>query len=119
MKISIECPSEFQGNVMSSVNQRRGTIISSAEDGIFTAVEAEAPLAEMFGYATVLRSLTQGKAEFTMEFTKYLKVPKSLEDELIAKHKKYKQTRGKNGKIFKYKSFKNIGKIESEGIRER
>jgi len=88
MKISIECPSEFQGNVMSSVNQRRGTIISSAEDGIFTAVEAEAPLAEMFGYATVLRSLTQGKAEFTMEFTKYLKVPKSLEDELIAKHKK-------------------------------
>ncbi len=88
MKISIECPSEFQGSVMSSINQRRGTIISSAEDGIFTAVEAEVPLAEMFGYATVLRSLTQGKAEFTMEFTKYLKVPKSLEDELIAKHKK-------------------------------
>jgi len=88
MKISIECPSEFQGNVMSSINQRRGTIISSAEDGIFTAVEAEVPLAEMFGYATVLRSLTQGKAEFTMEFTKYLKVPKSLEDELTTKHKK-------------------------------
>lgn len=88
MKISIECPSEFQGNIMSSINQRRGTIISSAEDGIFTAVEAEVPLAEMFGYATVLRSLTQGKAEFTMEFAKYLKVPKSLEDELKAKHKK-------------------------------
>ena len=87
MKVSVECPSEFQGNVMSSINQRRGMITSSAEDGVFTTVEAEVPLAEMFGYATALRSLTQGKAEFTMEFSKYLKVPKSVEEELISKHK--------------------------------
>ena len=61
--------------------------MSSAEDGVFTTVDAEVPLAEMFGYATTLRSLTQGKAEFTMEFSKYLKVPKSVEEELISKHK--------------------------------
>ncbi|MBW2609446.1 MAG: elongation factor G [Deltaproteobacteria bacterium] len=82
MKVSIECPSEFQGNVMSSVNQRRGMIISAAEDGVFTTVDAEVPLSEMFGYATTLRSLTQGKAEFTMEFSKYSKVPESVAEEL-------------------------------------
>jgi elongation factor G len=87
MRVAVECPSEFQGNVMSSVNKRRGLIISSAEDGVFTTVEAEVPLAEMFGYATTLRSLTQGKAEFTMEFSKYSKVPESLEEELKTKHK--------------------------------
>jgi elongation factor G len=75
MKIAVECPSEFQGNVMASINQRRGSIMSSAEDGVFTTVEGEVPLSEMFGYATTLRSLTQGKAEFTMEFSRYSKVP--------------------------------------------
>jgi len=84
MKVSVECPSEFQGNVMSSINQRRGMILSSAEDGVFTTVDAEVPLAEMFGYATALRSLTQGKAEFTMEFAKYAKVPESIAEELKA-----------------------------------
>ncbi|MDY6972169.1 MAG: elongation factor G [Thermodesulfobacteriota bacterium] len=82
MKVSIEGPSEFQGNVMSSINQRRGLIMSSTEDGIFTTIEAEVPLSEMFGYATVLRSLTQGKAEFTMEFVRYSKVPESLAEDL-------------------------------------
>ena len=85
MKVSVESPSEFQGNIMSSINQRRGMIVSSAEDGVFTTVEAEVPLAEMFGYATTLRSLTQGKAEFTMEFSRYSKVPESVSDELKAK----------------------------------
>lgn len=78
MKVSVEGPTEFQGNVMASINQRRGLITSAVEDGAFTTVEAEVPLAEMFGYATNLRSLTQGKAEFTMEFSKYSKVPESL-----------------------------------------
>ena len=82
MKVSVESPSEFQGNVMGSINQRRGLITSFTEDGIFTTVEAEAPLADMFGYATVLRSLTQGKAEFTMEFSRYAKVPESIAEEL-------------------------------------
>jgi elongation factor G len=82
MKVSIEGPSEFQGSIMSSINQRRGLITSSSEDGIFTTIEAEVPLAEMFGYATTLRSLTQGKAEFTMEFSRYTKVPESLAEEI-------------------------------------
>jgi elongation factor G len=87
MRVSVECPSEFQGSVMSSINQRRGLIMSSAEDGVFATVEAEVPLAEMFGYATTLRSLTQGKAEFTMEFSRYSKVPESLAEELKLRHR--------------------------------
>ena len=93
MKVSVECPSEFQGNVMSSINQRRGLIMSSAEDGVFTTVEAEVPLAEMFGYATTLRSLTQGKAEFTMEFSRYSKVPESVEEELKERYKEKSKRR--------------------------
>jgi elongation factor G len=93
MKVSVECPSEFQGNVMSSINQRRGLIMSSAEDGIFTTVEAEVPLAEMFGYATTLRSLTQGKAEFTMEFSRYSKVPEPVEEELKERYKEKSKRR--------------------------
>jgi elongation factor G len=87
MKVAVECPSEFQGNIMSSLNQRRGLIMSSAEDGMFSTVEAEVPLAEMFGYATTLRSLTQGKGEFSMEFSRYVKVPESIEEELKLSHR--------------------------------
>lgn len=82
MKLSVESPSEFAGNVFASINQRRGIIVSSVEDGTFARVDAEVPLSEMFGYATVLRSLTQGKAEFTMEFLKYGKVPAAKAEEL-------------------------------------
>jgi len=96
MKLSVDGPSEFQGNVMGSINQRRGTIISSAEDGAFTAIEAEVPLAEMFGYATTLRSLTQGKAEFAMEFSRYTKVPESLSEAL--KGNKKKESKGEKKK---------------------
>ena len=92
MKVSVESPTEYQGNVMASINQRRGMILSTTEDGVFTSVDAEVPLSEMFGYATILRSLTQGKAEFTMEFSKYSKVPVSVADslkkELLEKSKK-------------------------------
>jgi elongation factor G len=91
MKVSVECPSDFQGNVMGSINQRRGMIMSSAEDGVFTAIDAEVPLAEMFGYATTLRSLTQGKAEFTMEFSRYARVPDSIAEELKKKHAEQKK----------------------------
>ncbi|MCL2801911.1 MAG: elongation factor G, partial [Treponema sp.] len=83
MKVSVEGPTEFQGNIFGSINQRRGIIASSVEDGTFSRVEAEVPLSEMFGYSTTLRSLTQGKAEFTMEFEKYAKVPQSVSEELI------------------------------------
>ena len=86
MKIAVEGPSEFQGNIFASINQRRGIISSSTEDGSFSKVEAEVPLAEMFGYSTVLRSLTQGKAEFTMEFEKYAKVPVSIFEALTKEY---------------------------------
>ena len=82
MKVVVEGPTEFQGNIFGSINQRRGVIISSTEDAAFCSVEAEVPLSEMFGYSTVLRSLTQGKAEFSMEFLKYGRVPQSIADEL-------------------------------------
>ena len=83
MKVAVEGPSEFQGAIMGSLNQRRGVIIGTFEEGNYTVVEAEMPLAEMFGYSTTLRSLTQGKAEFTMEFATYKQVPRSVSDELI------------------------------------
>lgn len=84
MKVSVEGPTEFQGNIFGSINQRRGIIVSSTEDGAMCTVDAEVPLSEMFGYATVLRSLTQGKAEFTMELSKYSRVPQSMAEELRA-----------------------------------
>jgi elongation factor G len=84
MKLSVEGPAEFVGSVFASINQRRGIIVSSVEDGLFVRVDAEVPLSEMFGYSTVLRSLTQGKAEFTMEFLKYARVPAQVAEELIA-----------------------------------
>ncbi len=87
MRVAVETPSEFQGAVLGSLNQRRGIILSTSEDGVFTTIESEVPLAEMFGYSTVLRSSTQGKAEFTMEFARYNPVPKSLAEEIVRKEK--------------------------------
>jgi elongation factor G len=91
MKVSVEGPTEFQGNIFASINQRRGVISSSTEDGTFSRVEAEVPLSEMFGYSTTLRSLTQGKAEFTMEFEKYGKVPQSISEALIKEFEQKKK----------------------------
>lgn len=85
MKVAVEGPSEFQGSIFGSINQRRGVIIASQEEGVNCSVEAEVPLSEMFGYSTTLRSSTQGKAEFTMEFAKFAKVPQSISAELIEK----------------------------------
>lgn len=82
MKVEVETPSEFQGNVFGSINQRRGMILTTTEENNSSRVVAEVPLSEMFGYSTVLRSLTQGKAEFTMELSRYAKTPTSVSDEL-------------------------------------
>ena len=87
MKVVVETPTEFNGAVMGLLNQRRGMIVGSQEDGVVSTIEAQAPLAEMFGFATVLRSSTQGKAQFTMEFFAYKQVPKSIAEE-IQKNKK-------------------------------
>ncbi|MDR1398543.1 MAG: elongation factor G [Treponema sp.] len=92
MKVSVEGPTEFQGNIYASINQRRGIITASTEDGSFSRVEAEVPLSEMFGYSTALRGMTQGKAEFSMEFERYGKVPSSKSDDLV---KAYEEKRKK------------------------
>ena len=88
MKLEVEGPGEFQGALLKTVMQRRGTVIGTTEeDGGFCRIEAEVPLAEMFGYATELRSQTQGKAEFTMEFSRYLPAPSDVQQELKEKYK--------------------------------
>jgi len=89
MRVSVEGPEEFQGAIYRSLMQRRGTIIGSTEDQGFARIEADVPLAEMFGYSTELRSATQGKAEFTMEFSRYAPVPLEVSEELL---KTYKST---------------------------
>jgi elongation factor G len=60
-------------------------IVGSQDEGVMSVIEAQIPLAEMFGYSTVLRSLTQGKAQFTMEFSTYRQVPQNLTEELMKK----------------------------------
>ena len=82
MRVSVESPSEFSGAVLTTLMQRRASIIGSEEDGVMAATDAEVPLAEMFGYATSLRSSTQGKAEFTMEFSRYAPAPDSVQERI-------------------------------------
>jgi elongation factor G len=86
MKLVVEGPAEFQGAALKTVMQRRGTVIGTTEEAGFCRVEAEVPLAEMFGYATDLRSQTQGKAEFSMEFARYLPCPNEVTKELLEKY---------------------------------
>ena len=84
MRLGVEAPSEHAGAVLTTIMQRRGTVIGQQEVGGVTITESEMPLAEMFGYATTLRSATQGKANFTMEFSRYLSVPAAVQAELVA-----------------------------------
>ncbi len=92
MKVAVEGPSEFQGAILGTLNQRRGMISGVTEDGNFSVIEGEVPLSEMFGYSTVLRSATQGKAEFTMEFSRYKPVPQSIAEELKKEYSEQKKT---------------------------
>ena len=85
MKVVVETPSEFQGSVMGSLNQRRAMIVGAQDEGVICVIESQVPLAEMFGYSTILRSLTQGQAQFTMEFATYRQVPRSIAEELVKK----------------------------------
>jgi elongation factor G len=94
MKVVVETPSEFSGGVLGGLMQRRAMIIGSQEDGQLSRIEAEVPLAEMFGYSTTLRSSTQGKAEFTMEFSRYLPVPAAMAEELMSKEAAKKAAAG-------------------------
>lgn len=95
MKVGIEGPEEFQGTMMGLISQRRGMLTGSAGNGGYAQIEAEVPLSEMFGFSTDLRSGTQGKGEFQMEFIKYAAVPKSVQDEMC---EKYRQKRAAENK---------------------
>ncbi|MBC8382212.1 MAG: elongation factor G [Candidatus Cloacimonetes bacterium] len=88
MKVSVETPSEFRGNIMAIINQNRGTVLDTVIDEHFTRIDSEMPLSETFGLATDFRSVTQGKADFTMEFSKYKPLPKNLEEELLKNKEK-------------------------------
>ncbi len=88
MKVEVSAPEEFQGNVLGLINQRRGMILGTTTQDAFTTVEADVPLSEMFGYSTELRSGTQGKGEFTMEFARYAPVPRNIQEELVKKYEK-------------------------------
>ena len=92
MKVVVESPTEFQGGVMGSLNQRRGIILGSQDEGVMCVIEARVPLSEMFGYSTVLRSSTQGKAQFTMEFNTYRQVPQSIAEDLMKKAQEEKKS---------------------------
>lgn len=90
MKLEVSAPEEFQGTVIGQINQRRGVIMGTETDTGYVTVESEVPLSEMFGYSTDLRSVTQGKGEFSMEFAKYAIVPKNIQEEMV---KEYQQKR--------------------------
>ncbi len=87
MKVDVTTPEDFMGDVIGNLNSKRGHIDGIDEHGTSRVVHALVPLAEMFGYATELRSMTQGRATYSMEFSRYSEVPTNLANELIAKSK--------------------------------
>ncbi|MEQ8262590.1 elongation factor G [Pseudohaliea sp.] len=87
MKVEVVTPEENMGDVVGDLNRRRGLISGMDETPAGKVVNAEVPLAEMFGYATDLRSATQGRATYTMEFAKYAEAPNNIADEIVAKNK--------------------------------
>ncbi len=84
MKVEVTTPEEFFGDVMGNLNSKRGQIYETMDRGMAKAIHAYVPLSEMFGYATDLRSMTQGRAAYSMEFDKYEKVPNNVAEKVIA-----------------------------------
>jgi elongation factor G len=87
MRVEVTMPEEFMGDVIGDINSRRGQIEGMDPRGSTQVVRAAVPLAEMFGYATDLRSMTQGRASYSMELSHYAEVPANLAAELVAKSK--------------------------------
>lgn len=86
MKVEVETPEDYMGDIMGDLNRRRG-MVQGMDDlpGGTKSIRAEVPLAEMFGYATQMRSMSQGRATYSMEFLKYQETPKNVADEIIKK----------------------------------
>jgi len=85
MKVEVVTPEEYSGDVIGDLNRRRGQITGMDETPAGKAITADVPLSEMFGYATTVRSMSQGRATFTMEFAKYIEVPPNIADGIIKK----------------------------------
>ena len=85
MKVEVEIPTEFQGPVTGAISSKRGVILGTESRQGYAVITSEVPLAEMFGYSNDLRSSTQGKGSFSMEFLKYQKVPSRFQEEIVRK----------------------------------
>ena len=83
MAVEVVTPDKFMGDVTGSLSSKRGLIEGMEQRGLNQAVKAVVPLSEMFGYMTTLRSMTEGRAGFTMEFLRYDIVPKNVADEIV------------------------------------
>jgi elongation factor G len=86
MKVEVVTPEENMGDVVGDLNRRRGLILGMDDNAMGKVIDAEVPLAEMFGYSTDLRSATQGRATYTMEFSKYAEAPKNVAEDIISKN---------------------------------
>ncbi len=83
MAVEVKTPGEFDGSLVGDLHSRRGMILSTETRESYTVIRAEVPLANMFGYATVIRSLSKGMATFTMEMARYARVPAKIAEEII------------------------------------
>ena len=89
MKVEVDVPEDFLGNVIGDLNSRRGQIEGQETEQSIAKVTASVPLAEMFGYATDIRSKTQGRGIFSMEFSHYAEVPRNVAEAIVAKSRGY------------------------------
>ena len=87
MAVEVVCPEDFMGDVIGDLNSRRGQVKNMDQRGNNKVVEADVPLANMFGYSTDLRSKTQGRATYSMQFSHYAIVPNAIADAIVAKVK--------------------------------
>ena len=89
--VEVETPPEFQGSLVGDLNSRRGIIHGTENRENYSVIRAEVPLACMFGYATIIRSLSKGMATFTMEMSRYARVPQSIAEEIIERRRKLRE----------------------------
>ncbi|MBT3279464.1 MAG: elongation factor G [Phycisphaerales bacterium] len=95
MMVEIETPEDYQGPIVGDLNTRRGLIMATESRDNYAVVRAEVPLANMFGYATIIRSLSKGMATFTMEMSRYAKVPNSIATEIITTRREQREAKSK------------------------
>ena len=88
MKVEVVTPEDYMGDVVGDLNRRRGMILGMDENPSGKVINAEVPLAEMFGYATDVRSKSQGRASYSMEFLKYSEAPNNIAQGIIEKNKR-------------------------------